>query len=233
MCMLQLCCSSQYKSQMDQPILKKVFTVLGIISTLYFLYQRYERSIQSNELKSISKLYYSGDLDSCEVLLLDFTERHPNNYGGWNFLGNVYLDDYRDSLAEPAYSKSLELEEDNVQALTGLGVVARVRKDYARAEEYYEKAIKVNPKFAQSYSSLVVVKLINKNYDEAVELGERAWELNSKELGIAGNLALAYHFKGFESKRDSLFNVLENRNYKDLSYLKMITSGLIKLEDVL
>lgn len=218
---------------MNQPIIKRILTIVGILSSLYFLYQRYERSIQSSELKSIAELYYSGDLDSCEVLLLDFTERNPSNYGGWNFLGNVYLEDYRDSLAEPVYRKSLELENQNVQALTGLGVIARVRKNYTEAEEYYQKAIEVDPKFAQSYSSLLVIKILNENYEEAVKLGEKAWKLNPKELGIGGNLALAYHYSGLLNKRDSLLNLLEQQNYQDLSYLKMIANGLINLEDVL
>ena len=215
---------------MKQPIVKKILTALGILSSIYFLYMRYEHTNQSNELKSIVKIYNDGDLDSCEALLLDFTKTYPNNFGGWNFLGNVYIYDHRDSLAEPAYRRSLEIKKENVQALTGLGIIARLRKNYKEAEYLYERAIEIDPKFAQSYSSLVILKIINKNYAAAVELGEKAWRLNQNELGIGGNLALAYHYNNMPKKRDSLFLLLENRGYKYLPNLKMVANGMATLE---
>ncbi|MEQ8812575.1 MAG: tetratricopeptide repeat protein [Imperialibacter sp.] len=218
---------------MNQPILKKIFTTVGVLGSLYFLYQRYERSNQESEIKFIANIYYSGDLDSCEVLLLGFTESNPTNYRGWTFLGNVYLENDRDTLAEHAYLKSIEFQPNDAQALTGLGVIARIRKNYGEAEKYYEEAIEADPKYAHSYSSLLVLKIIDKKYEEAVQFGEKASELNPEALGIAGNLALAYHYSSLTNKRDSLFAWLEQHQYKDLLYLKMVTDGLVNLEDLL
>lgn len=70
---------------------------------------------------------------------------------------------------------------------------------------------------------------------EAIRYGEKAKSLNiiKNNLVILSNLAIAYHYDNQIEKRNKILMKLEEDNYRDLKYIKMIINGEIDIIDYL
>jgi predicted Zn-dependent protease len=70
-----------------------------------------------------------GDLHGAEQLLGEVTRAAPGNPRGWNLLGQVYLDEQRDTDADAALSRAITLGLDTVRLpeTLALRAVARMR----------------------------------------------------------------------------------------------------------
>jgi tetratricopeptide (TPR) repeat protein len=56
--------------------------------------------------------------------------------------------------AEVAFEHALEFDPDLVEALNGLGIVARSREDLAGARRRFERAVRLDPDFAEGHANL-------------------------------------------------------------------------------
>jgi Flp pilus assembly protein TadD len=175
--------------------------------------------------------FKKGDLTNCEAKLHEYTKKFPNDYQGWSFLGTVALELENDSLAQRVLDKAILLNPKDHKALTGLGILARKNKDYDKAADYYNKAIIIAPTYGKAYSSLLIVELKKGNSQAAVDLGEKASGLCPNELGIKGNLAVAYHITKQFTKRDSLVKEIDEKGYSYIDYLKLFFDGKVTLDD--
>jgi tetratricopeptide (TPR) repeat protein len=144
----------------------------------------------------------------------------------------VALELENDSLAEVVLNKAILINPDDFKGLTGLGILERKKKNYNKAADFYNKAISINPKYGKAYSSLVLIELIRGNFEKAVQLGETAVKLDNSDLGIKGNLSMAYHYTKQNNKRDKLVNELIEQGYPYVKYLQLAFDGTIKLEDL-
>ena len=184
------------------------------------------------ELQAAVSDFNKGDLTNCETKLHKYTKKFPDDFQGWSFLGTVALELENDSLAKRVLDKAILLNPKDYKALTGLGVLARKNREYDKAAEYYNKAITIAPTYGKAYSSLLIIELKKGNYQTAVDLGEKASRLDPKELGIKGNLAIAYHFTKQFTKRDSLIKEIDEKGYPYIDYLKLVFDGKATLDDL-
>ncbi|GAB3201309.1 Flp pilus assembly protein TadD [Pontibacter aydingkolensis] len=207
--------------------------VIGLMISLGIVYQIYKYP-EKQKKKEIVELYYKGEFEQCKKELETYLEENPKAEGMRTFLGSVNIELYDTINAEIAYIKGLEINPNDDRALVGLGVIARMRGEYDKAREKYYAALKLNPTNPEAYSSLLILELKEKNYSKAVELGEKAKRSikPKSSLGILGNLAIAYHYNNQITERDELINQLEEVNYKDLLYLKMILNGTIEIDEL-
>lgn len=208
---------------------KLTFQLIVVI----FLFSCTENSkSKSSILKDAISDYNNGKFISCQAKLLDYTQKYPQDYQGWSLLGTVALQLDNDSLARKGYNKSISLNPKDHKALTGLGILSRKSKEYDKAADFYRKAISIDPTYAKAYSSLLIVEIKNGNYATAVELGEKAINLDPNDLGIKGNLSVAYHFNNQISKRDSLLKILSNKEYRYVEILKLAFENKASIEDL-
>lgn len=191
--------------------------------------------IESDEsaLQVAIKDYYNRDFTSCQTKLLAYTQKYPNDFKGWSFLGTVASELENDSLATAVYEKSLALNPKDFKAITGLGVLARRNKEYDKAAAHYEKAILIDPGYGKAYSSLGIIELKRGNLNKAVALGEKAAALDPVDLAIKSNLTLAYHLTHDIARRDSLFRELSAKGYPYISNLELLFEGSLSVDDFL
>jgi tetratricopeptide (TPR) repeat protein len=172
------------------------------------------------------------DFISCQTKLQDYTNRFPEDYQGWSFLGTVALELENDSLAKVVLTRAVSLNSKDFKALTGLGILERKAKNYDKAAEYYGKAISINPEYGKAYSSLLIIELKRGNFNKAIELGEKAAKVDTVDLGIKGNLSVAYHFTKQYSKRDALIKEIGLKGYPYVDYLQLLFDGTVTLDDL-
>jgi tetratricopeptide (TPR) repeat protein len=114
----------------------------------------------------------SGDLDTGITALQTHLRAQPRDFGGWATLGLAYVEQARTTgdpsrypQADRALKRSLELEPDNDQALSGRAALAAARHDFGDALAYADRALEQNPYNERALSSRV---------DALVELGRYA-----------------------------------------------------------
>jgi tetratricopeptide (TPR) repeat protein len=215
--------------------MKKTFGILILILCVFFIIKKIYQLPEKLDVKRINKLYYAGEFEKAKNEL----EAHIKTYSGssqsWTYLGLVKLE-LNDTLgAELAYRKGFELDKENDKAIVGLGIIERMKGNYAKARQYYESAMAINPNNPDCYASLLILEIKNKNYSKAVELGEKArgLSLTKTRPGILGNLVIAYHLNHQIKERDNALAELQKMNYPDIKYTEMIINNELDVNDFL
>lgn len=183
------------------------------------------------QLEAITQLYLDGKLDEAIPKLTKYVEEYPQDDMAWTILGNAYQEAEQLDDARVAYEKALELVPKQVQALTAMGILHRKREDYDTAMDYYEQAVAIDPNHAEAYSSMVTIALKRGDDDKAVQYGEKAHQLSPDEPVIAANLAIAYHYKGMQQKRDDMTKVAQQLGYKNMALLYDVIEGRSTIRD--
>lgn len=98
---------------------------------------------------------------------------NPGNVEAWIMLGNIWFDTHKYKKAIKAYAKALELEPNNANVLTDLGVMYRRNGQPKEALASFDKAILVNPKHEVTRFNKGIVLLHDLN-DAAGAV--KAWE---------------------------------------------------------
>jgi tetratricopeptide (TPR) repeat protein len=125
-------------------------------------------------------LMASGDLDAGISAIQAHLRSQPKDFGSWATLGLAYVEQARTKgdpsrypQAQQALRKSLDLEPDNDQGLTGLAALAAARHDFKGALTYADKTLKQNPYNERALSSRI---------DALVELGRYAEASKAADL---------------------------------------------------
>lgn len=106
--------------------------------------------------------------------------REPRNLQVWGQLANDYFDTDQPQKAVAAYSKVLELDPNNPNALTDQGIMYQKIGWYDKAIANFEKAQRIDPKHLQSLYNLGVVYYQNlKQYDKAREIWTKYLQFDS------------------------------------------------------
>ncbi|UFS70531.1 tetratricopeptide repeat protein [Geomonas sp. RF6] len=94
--------------------------------------------------------------------------REPGNVQVWNQLANDYFDTDQPQKAVQAYTKVLELDPKNTNALTDQGIMYRKMGWYDKAIANFERAQQIDPNHLQSLYNLGVVYMVDlKKTEEA------------------------------------------------------------------
>ncbi|MBF0383005.1 MAG: tetratricopeptide repeat protein [Magnetococcales bacterium] len=94
------------------------------------------------------------------------------------------------------YQKVLELQPDNVHALSNLGMAFQGQGKLAEAVLYYEKAISLNPDYAEAFSNLGVVLKDQGKFARSVECLQKAISIQPGFYNAHYNLGLVLSFLG-------------------------------------
>lgn len=191
------------------------------------------RLAEKQDYMEIYQKYNQGEIEEVIESLHDYTKKYPENSIGWTFLGVVELQQDNDSIAEIAFNKALKIKPDIKQALTGLGVIYRVKGMYDKSEELYKKSLEIDPDFAEAFSSLIIIELLKNNSDKAVEYGEKAWGVDSSNGVTAANLSLAYHYNSNDELSKKFFQKAKDLGYMDADILELALTDKISLEELL
>ena len=112
-----------------------------------------ERSLEEN-LQRLLKAYQNGEYESAEALANLVVSKYPDSQLGWKVLGAVLRRSHRNSEAEEAYRKAVELSPQDAEAHYNLG---NTFKELGRLEEAslsLKKAVMLNEEFADAHNNL-------------------------------------------------------------------------------
>ncbi|NII82088.1 MULTISPECIES: tetratricopeptide repeat protein [unclassified Pedobacter] len=213
---------------------KKLIAVVFFV-VAFFLGKNLYRGTENTTIAKVNEFYYAGEYEKAKGTLKSYLKDHPDSPKCWSYLGLVNVE-LSDTLgAEQAYKKALALDNESERSIVGLGVIERMKGNYARAIVYYERALQLNPDDSNVYTNLSVVEIKNRNFAKAIKLGEIAKEKDDlgKNPVILSNLVIAYHLNHQNKERDQTLIALEKTNYQNMEQVKMLISGKINDEDVL
>lgn len=119
--------------------------------------------------------------------------------------GNILneLDRYEEAV--DAHQASLDLDPNQANVWTNLGVVHRLMGDYGAAQECYEKAMALDPTYPEVYASLGSVLLYQGQVSESLKILDQGVSMGSGIAIMHSNRAVALAYAGrFEEARASL-----------------------------
>lgn len=177
------------------------------------------------DIVSMSQLVEAGKLIEAKAEVITYLTQEEDNEYAWTLLGHIREELEEDSLAESAYSKALAINPDFVQAITGMGILARKSGDYKESEKYYSKAIEIDPSYAEAYASLLVIKIKQEKFQEGVDIGVKAYELDKTNPVIAANLCIAYHYNGEPENTQKFKKIAARNGYPNVEKLDQIITG--------
>ena len=117
-------------------------------------------------------------------------------------LGLLYVSTGRYDTAIDAFSRALDTDPSNVDALLGLGDAYRLKGDMDDAETVLRKAIGLHPGDRSAYTRLGNFEIHSGRYAEAAENYRAAVTLDPADMTALSNLGVSYMLSGnFESAR--------------------------------
>lgn len=115
------------------------------------------------------------ELDDQIVSLQDTLRSHPDQGEAASLLGLAYLQKVRETgdpsyypKADTLFRQALDRNDDDLNALIGLGTLALARHDFAAALDWGKQAAKLNPYHAASFGVIGDAEIELGRYDEAV-----------------------------------------------------------------
>jgi Tfp pilus assembly protein PilF len=203
-----------------------------MILTLFVMFSAADTAAgkDAQRLDRIAKIYQSDAAKSIPEFRA-YLAAHSDDDLAWTILGHAYKETDQRAEAETAYKEAIRRNPKRVEALTGMGILARIAGNYDEAMRWYEQAIKIDPKYAQAYSSIVAIALKKGDFKKAVSMGEKGFQLDKKDPVIAANLAIAYHYDKQPEARDRMTNLAVRLGYKKPDVLKKIYSGELDIRD--
>lgn len=132
--------------------------------------------LASPALESIAVRGAARDAGDAAAALQDYLRDNPGDSAAYAQLGSVYLQLARNS-GDPSYyskagevfQKALDLDNANVEALSGMGTLALARHQFAEAHEWGLKARELNPYRAQILGIIGDAEVELGRYAEAVQ----------------------------------------------------------------
>ncbi|MBF0380933.1 MAG: tetratricopeptide repeat protein [Magnetococcales bacterium] len=94
------------------------------------------------------------------------------------------------------YKKSLEIQPDNVSALSCLGAALQAKGEMDLAVDSYQMAIAIKPDYSEAYYNLGTAKKEQGKLDEAVDCYKKAIAINPNYAGAYSNLGIIFHNQG-------------------------------------
>jgi len=169
----------------------------------------------------------SGDLDRAKSIATKWQKKYPKKAGGYNLEATIAFKEKKFAQGRTALEKSLQLEPNNVYALTEMVKLAYFDKDLEKAKILTEKAVEIHPNnikvlgqyfsFHQDDKGLIALKnaqkLNEKNIAYGVLLAEALIKL--KKYKQANELLTQYFVDAKTPKRYWQLALIANWNLKD------------------
>ena len=128
-----------------------------------------------SDVSSLKELMYENRMK----LLLSSVQADAQNYRAWNELGIIYGRNGQIADAEVCFSKSLAVMPSYHPALSNMGNICMIKKEFEKAVGYYEKALAVKPDDVNTRINYARALYELKNYEKAREEYGKAVLLNA------------------------------------------------------
>lgn len=115
------------------------------------------------------------------------TSQNPDDVVAWIQLGNLHFDAKNYSKSIEAYKKSLELDPNNANVITDMGVMYRRSGKPDEAIKSFERAIQVDPKHetARFNTGIVLMHDLN-DVEGTIKIWEKLIEVNPVAVAPGG-----------------------------------------------
>jgi len=163
-----------------------------------------------SEIKNLHILSDMNNIDEIIKRSSILIKKYPKVQVFYNFLGSSLEKKNLIYDAEIVYSKSIELDSQNIFALINLGNICRLINNLSKSEELLKKAILIEPEnlFAQFYYG--ELKVDQNNFQEAIGIFEKIYDKNHDFNNIIIKLANTYSTIGqFKKAEEYLFLALK------------------------
>ena len=142
------------------------------------------------ELNSLLEHYQKGRFSDAEKLALSITQRFPNHVFGWKVLAEVFRQKGRISEALIPGQKAVELDPQDSEVHSNLGITLHHSGKLEEAEASYKKAIALKPDFAEVHGNLAVTLQELGKLQEAEASCRKAIALNPNNAEAHSNLGV-------------------------------------------
>lgn len=164
-----------------------------------------------NSVRELSNLYIDlEEFEKSENVIQDFFEENQSYSELYKGIRHVKAG--RNKLAEVAYKNVLKKDNNNVDALRLLGLLAFRQRNYDIAEMLFIRAIRLNPNFILLWENLAKCYRLQNKLDHAKKAFENLLKLdpnNDEALGALGTIYIRLsNFK----EGIQIYNNIINRN---------------------
>ena len=115
-----------------------------------------------------------------------------NNPSLYNLLGEIALAQAKDTEAEEAFKKAIQLRDDLLISYLNLIRLYAKKPSYDQAIAYYESIIVIKPNIFQPYMALGMLYSLQEKYEKANEYYKKVIKLNSENTQAINELAWNY-----------------------------------------
>jgi tetratricopeptide (TPR) repeat protein len=148
--------------------------------------------LQQARAKGIAYQYLNRRQDA-EAAYKKAIQLRPNDWRGYQSLGNYYFNNFREAEAVQYYRRVLSLTPGNYNAYNDLGAAYFRMGNYSEAAAQIEKSVALKP-LAMNYGNLGAVYALQGRFRDAARLYEKAVSAVSTNSIWWGNLADAYRW---------------------------------------
>ncbi len=166
-------------------------------------------------------LFMSEKYDEVTSEITPALKNFPDNFFLNLIVGLAYSQMSENAEAKKYLMKAVELDPNDVTALTALGFTLNQLNETDAAIVYLERALKIEPKNIQALGTLGLIYDNEKNYKKCDEVYEKAIALDSTNALLLNNYAYSLSERGiqleraYEMSRKSLLLEPDNPSYLD------------------
>jgi tetratricopeptide (TPR) repeat protein len=176
-------------------------------------------SIES--IREISNIYIDkGEIEKSEESIQDFFE--SNKSYSELYKGIRHVKAGRNKLAEEAYKKVLKKDNNNVDALRLLGLLAFKQNNYPIAEKLFIRGIQLNPTFKLLWENLAKCFRLQNKFQHAQKAFENLLKLDPNNLEAMGALGTIHiRLSNFDEGIVIYKNLLKQNNKNPRVHLSL------------
>ena len=140
--------------------------------------------------------------EKAEEAYIKAAQLRPDDWNGFNSLGNFYDDIGKHKEAVNALQRAMRLAPDNAYIYCNLGAAYIDSGDlalFAEAEKAFLKSISLNPTY-EAYTNLGNLYGIEQRFKESAESTEKALALDDQNFEVWNNLSQAYEGMGDQER---------------------------------
>ena len=172
-------------------------------------------------IREISNIYIDkGEIEKSEEAIQDFFE--SNKSYSELYKGIRHVKAGRNKLAEEAYKKVLKKDNNNVDALRLLGLLAFKQNNYPIAEKLFIRGIQLNPTFKLLWENLAKCFRLQNKFQHAQKAFENLLKLDPNNLEAMGALGTIHiRLSNFDEGIVIYKNLLKQNNKNPRVHLSL------------
>ena len=174
-----------------------------------------------DSIREISNIYIDkGEIEKSEEIIQDFFE--SNKSYSELYKGIRHVKAGRNKLAEEAYKKVLKKDNNNVDALRLLGLLAFKQNNYPIAEKLFIRGIQLNPTFKLLWENLAKCFRLQNKFQHAQKAFENLLKLDPNNLEAMGALGTIHiRLSNFDEGIVIYKNLLKQNNKNPRVHLSL------------